>query len=328
LSIEKEEEILVVRLRLNRLIAVVSILCFFLIITACGIPTFNEEGVGEVKYLIGMSQANLGEPWRVVMNEEIKEEATHHKGTKVIFTDAGQSSQKQISDVEKLLGLGVDLLIISPNEAEPLTSIIRKVHKKIPVIIVDRAIIGDDYTMFIGADNRLIGQKAGQFVSELLGPKGGNVVEITGLPGSPPAKERSDGFREVIAKYSNIHIVKTLVADWLRDNAEGKFHYYLAQNENIDLVYAHNDPMALGAYRAGQTSGIKDIIYLGIDGLPGQNGGIDLVQDKILKGTFIYPTGGKEAVNYALKILHQEEVPKKVTLESIKITEDNVNLFR
>lgn len=194
--------------------------------------------------------------------------------------------------------------------------------------IVVVCIIGDDYTMFIGADNKLIGLKAGQFVSELLGPQGGNVVEITGLPGSPPAKERSDGFREAIAKYDNIQIVKTLVADWLRDSAEGKFSTYLAQNANIDLVYAHNDPMALGAYRAGHSSGFKNIIYVGVDGLPGQNGGLDLVNKHILKGTFIYPTGGKEAVKYALKILHQEKVPKRVTLESIKITGDNVKLFR
>jgi galactofuranose transport system substrate-binding protein len=294
----------------------------FLFIPACSLPSTGKE-TEEINYLIGMSQANLGEPWRVVMNEEIKEEAALHEGTKVIFTDAAQSSQKQISDVEKLLGLGIDLLIISPNEAKPLTPIIRKAHKKVPVIILDRAIIGDDYTMFIGADNRLIGQNAGQYVAELLGPKGGNVVEITGLPGSPPAKERSLGFKESIARQKNIRLVETLVADWLRDNAEGKFHSFLEMNSNVDVVYAHNDPMALGAYRAAMAAGKKDIKYVGIDGLQGKNGGLELVKDSILQGTFIYPTGGKEAVNYALKILHNEEVPKKVTLESIKITEEN-----
>ncbi|WP_040208938.1 substrate-binding domain-containing protein [Neobacillus jeddahensis] len=313
-------------MKLGKSILIISLCSSFLFsIAACSFQKTKKSEAGEIKYLIGMSQANLGEPWRVVMNEEIKEEASHHDGTRVIFTDAGQSSQKQISDVEKLIGLGIDLLIISPNEAEPLTPIIRKVHKKIPVIILDRAIIGDDYTMFIGADNKLIGKMAGQFVQDLLGPKGGNVVEITGLPGSPPAKERSVGFRNEIAKQANIHVVKTLVADWLRDNAESKFQTYLTQNNQIDLVYAHNDPMALGAYHAANLAGKKGIIYVGIDGLPGPNGGLDLVKRHILKGTFIYPNGGKEAVRYALKILHDEKVPKKVTLKSIKITENTLD---
>jgi galactofuranose transport system substrate-binding protein len=311
-----------------KIVLAVSLLSAFLMATSCSIQKKNDEEPGEVKYLIGMSQANLGEPWRVVMNEDIKTEAAHHKGTRVIFTDAGQSSQKQISDVEKLLGLGIDLLIISPNEAEPLTPIIRKAHKKIPVIIVDRAIIGDDYSMFIGADNRLIGQEAGQFVSKLLGTQGGNVVEITGLPGSPPAKERSVGFQEAIAKQANIRITKTIVADWLRDTAESKFQTYLKHNNKINLVYAQNDPMALGAYRAANAAGIRNILYVGIDGLSGPNGGIDLVKQGILQGTFIYPTGGKEAVKYALKILHHEKVPKRVTLDSKKVTMDNVNQYK
>ncbi|MFP5111532.1 substrate-binding domain-containing protein [Bacillaceae bacterium C204] len=286
----------------------------------CSVYPVNSEKTGEIKYLIGMSQANLGEPWRVVMNEEIKKEAARHEGAKVIFTDAGQSSQKQISDVEKLLGLGIDLLIISPNEAEPLTPIIRKAYKKVPVIILDRDIISDDYTMFIGANNKLIGQKAGIYAAQLLGQKGGNIVEISGLPGSLPAQERSEGFKNEIKGHPNIVIVKTLVADWLRDNAENTFRTYLRNHSDIDLVYAHNDPMALGAYRAAMAAEKKDIQFVGIDGLPGKNGGLELVEKSILQGTFTYPTGGREAVQYALKILQNKDVPKRLTLESKKIT--------
>jgi len=295
---------------------------FFLL--GCSVYPVNSEKTGEIKYLIGMSQANLGEPWRVVMNEEIKKEAARHEGAKVIFTDAGQSSQKQISDVEKLLGLGIDLLIISPNEAEPLTPIIRKAYKKVPVIILDRDIISDDYTMFIGANNKLIGQKAGIYAAQLLGQKGGNIVEISGLPGSLPAQERSEGFKNEIKSHPNIVIVKTLVADWLRDNAENTFRTYLKNHHSdIDLVYAHNDPMALGAYRAAMAAEKKDIQFVGIDGLPGKNGGLELVEKSILQGTFTYPTGGREAVQYALKILQNKAVPKRLTLESTKITKEN-----
>jgi galactofuranose transport system substrate-binding protein len=277
----------------------------------------------QVKYLIGMSQANLGEPWRVVMDKEIQKEASKYKDLKVIFTDAAQNSQKQVKDVEKLLGYGIDLLMISPNEAEPLTKVVQKAYKSIPVIVIDRDIESDDYTLFIGANNELIGRQAGQFIVKLLGLRGGNVVEIQGLPGSKPAKDRSKGFREVISKYKDIKITDTIVADWLRDKAEDEVNKRIKNYSNVDIIYAHNDPMALGAYKAARKFGLNNIKFIGIDGLSGPDGGKQMVSDGILKATFTYPTGGKEAVDYAMKILKGEKrLPKRVTLESSEITEE------
>lgn len=288
---------------------------------ACGNGLNTEADKDEIKYLIGMSQCNLGEPWRVVMNNDINAEALKHKDLRIIFTDAAQDNQRQIKDVEKLLSLGIDLLLISPNEAAPLTPIVDKAyHAGIPVIVIDREIKSENYTMFIGADNKDIGRQAGEFAVECLGKNGGSIIEIQGLPGSIPAIDRSVGFREIIAQYPNIKIVDTIVADWLRDKAEDELSKKLGDYDNIDLVYAHNDPMALGAYRAAQRLGIGDIMYIGIDGLPGQDGGIQMVDDGILKATFIYPTGGKEAVDYAIKILnHEENIPKRLKLESRRI---------
>ncbi|MBD0378875.1 substrate-binding domain-containing protein [Paenibacillus sp. WST5] len=278
--------------------------------------------------MIGVSQANLGEPWRVSMNREIQEEANKHKNARVIFTDAAQSSQKQIRDVERLMKQGIDLLIISPNEAKPLTPIVQETYRKIPVIVLDREIENSNYTMFIGADNQLIGRKAGQFVSQLLGARGGKVVEIGGLLGSTPAKDRSDGFRAELAKHENIHIVGTITADWLRDKAEDLMKEQLRKWPNVDVVFAQNDPMALGASRAASALGRKGIKFIGIDGLSGQWGGIQLVGRKVLEATFIYPTGGKEAVQYAFSILnHEANLPKRVTLDSIKVTQENVSEY-
>ncbi|HYE84375.1 MAG TPA: substrate-binding domain-containing protein [Clostridia bacterium] len=292
---------------------------FFL--SGCERPV-GDNPEDQVKYVIGMSQANLGEPWRVVMNREIMEEAAKHEEIKVIFTDAAQDSQKQVKDVEKLLGYGIDLLMISPNEAEPLTPIVEKAYEGIPVIVIDRDIQSEEYTMFIGANNELIGRQAGQFIAELLGDRGGNVVEIQGLPGSIPAQDRSKGFGEVIAGYKNIEIVDTVVADWLRDKAEDEVHKRIRNYSNVDVIYAHNDPMALGAYRAASKFGNNNIKFVGIDGLLGEEGGIQLVKEGILKATFTYPTGGKEAVQYAIKLLKGEKgLPKRITLESNTITE-------
>lgn len=290
-----------------------------LLLCGCGSTERLEED--EVTFLIGMSQANLGEPWRVVMNEEIRAEASKYPHLRVIFTDAAQDSQKQIQDVEKLLGYGIDLLMISPNEAEPLTPVVEKAYRSIPVIVIDREIEGDGYTMFIGADNREIGKMAGEFVAELLGEAGGRLIEVLGLPGSVPAQHRSEGFRDVVARHKGLRIVESVVADWLRDKAEDEMLETLARHPDVDVIYAHNDPMALGASKAAQKLGMDGVRFIGIDGLPGSDGGAQLVADGILQATFIYPTGGREAVEYAISLLEGKTgVPKRLTLESSIIT--------
>jgi ABC-type sugar transport system substrate-binding protein len=309
-----------------KLSAVTIVLLLFLSGCVHSIPVTDDGD--EVKYLVGVSQANLGEPWRVSMNREIQEEAVKHKDIRIIFTDAAQSSQKQIRDVQKLMKQGIDLLIISPNEAKPLTSIVQTAYHKIPVIVLDREIESNDYTMFIGADNRLIGRKAGQFVDQLLGANGGNVLEIEGLLDSTPARDRSDGFREAVARNVNIHIVAQIEADWLRDKSDDLMKAVLPQWPNVDVVFAHNDPMALGAYKAASALGRNGIKFVGIDGLPGTGGGLELVKQKVLQATFIYPTGGKESVQAALRILnHDADLPKRVTLDNVQVTEDNISDF-
>lgn len=290
-------------------------LLLLLLLGGCEAAKRPEED--EVTFLIGMSQANLGEPWRVVMNEEIRAEAAKYPNLRVIFTDAAQDNQKQIHDVEKLLGYGIDLLMISPNEAEPLTPVVEKAFETIPVIVIDREIEGDGYTMFIGADNRVIGKMAGAFVSDLLGEAGGQIIEVMGLPGSVPAQHRSEGFREAVASNESIDIVESVVADWLRDKAEDELLPALTRHPGVDVIYAHNDPMALGASKATRRLGLEGIRFIGIDGLPGPDGGAQLVADGTLEATFVYPTGGREAVEYAIRLLKGNmEVPKRLTLNS------------
>lgn len=271
--------------------------------------------------LIGFSQANLGEPWRVAMNEEIAAAAREHPDLEIVYADAQQDNARQVADVENFLRQKIDLLIISPNEAKPLTPIVRRAFDEgIPVIVLDREIEGDSYTTFIGADNRAIGRAAGEFVAETLGGRG-NVVEIKGLPGSTPARDRSDGFREAIAALPGIRIVHDPVANWLREEAMTQMEAALAAHETIDLVYAHNDPMAVGAWLAARAKGRDTAItFVGIDGLPGLDGGRQAVTDGKLAATFVYPTGGREAVDIAVKILRGDSVPHRITLLTERIT--------
>ena len=273
------------------------------------------------KHLIGFSQANLGEPWRVAMNAEVAARAKDFPDLEIVYADAQQDNAKQVADVESFLRQKIDLLIISPNEARPLTPVVKRAFDaKVPVIVLDREIEGDTYTSFIGADNREIGRAAGEYVATVLRGKG-DVVEIKGLPGSTPARDRSDGFREAIAQYPDLHIVHDPVANWLREEAMTQMEAALAAHPKIDLVYAHNDPMAMGAYLAARAKGREhQMRFVGIDGLPGLDGGRQAVADGKLAATFVYPTGGKEAVEVAARILRGESVPHRITLPTERIT--------
>lgn len=281
-----------------------------------------------VKYVIGFSQCNSAEPWREAMNKQIEAEVAKHPDVKLLISDAQQSDAKQVADVENFIVRGVDLLMISPNEAKPLTGIVEKAYDKgIPVIVIDRKIESDKYTCFIGANNELIGREAGKYAAKLLHGKG-NIVEIWGLKGSTPAIERHKGFIEGIKDYPKIKIIYSQDGAWLREKGRTIMENALQRFENINLVYGQNDPMAIGAYLATKDAGrLKGMYFIGIDGLPGPEGGIQAVANGELNGTFIYPTGGKQAVQTALKILKGEKVPKNITLSSISITPQNAKQY-
>jgi ribose transport system substrate-binding protein len=282
-------------------------------------PKAGDTKAGEAKpakssYTIGMSQCNLGEPWRVEMNSQIKAAADKHPNVKVVFKDAQNDTLKQRSHVEEFVSAGVDLIIISPKEAQPLTEPVAKaVEAGIPVIVLDRRLLGDKFTCFIGADNKKIGKAAGEWIVKKLGGKG-KLVELKGLMTSTPGQDRDSGFRDGIAG-SGVEIIFDADMKWLEPDARKEMESALSRFGKIDCVYAHNDPGAHGAYLAAKAAGReKEMIFVGIDALPQE--GVAYVQQGILDATFQYPTGGAEAIDNALKILAGEKVPKEIILGS------------
>ena len=273
-------------------------------------------------FVIGMSQANLGEPWRVQMDADIKAAADKQPNLSLTFKDAQNDTLKQRAQVEEYISQKVDLLIISPKEAQPLTQpVAEAMDAGIPVIVLDRKVLGDKYTMFIGADNKKIGHAAGDWIVKHLGGKG-NVVELQGLMTSTPGQERHEGFAEAIAG-TGINVVFRADMKWLEPDARNEADSALARFPNIDLIFAHNDPGAHGAYLAAQAAGReKNMAFVGIDGLPQE--GVAYVRQGILDATFQYPTGGAEAIDAAVKILRGETVPKQLTLGSRLFSKDNV----
>jgi ribose transport system substrate-binding protein len=281
-----------------------------------------DKGTAENPWVIGMSQCNLGEPWRVQMNADIKNAAEKHKNLQVVYKDAQNDTLKQRAHIEEFVTAGVDLLIVSPKEAAPLTPPIAKAYQKgIPVIVLDRRVLGDDYTIFIGADNKLIGEEAGKWIVKKLGGKG-NVVELKGLMTSTPGQDRHSGFRKAI-EGTDIKVIFEADMQWLEPNARKEMESALARFDDIDLVYAHNDPAAHGAWLAAKAAGREDdMLFVGIDGLPQE--GQAYVKMGILDACFEYPTGGREAIETALEILGGKEVPKEVTLRSRVFTPANI----
>jgi len=302
-------------------ISIISLVC----VVGCSKKTPATDGDSPVKYKIGMSQCNLGEPWRVQMNADVKNAADKHSEIKVVFKDAQNDTLKQRSRMEEFISAGVDLIIISPKEAAPLTPVVAQAYKKgIPVIILDRMVIGDEYTCFIGANNVQIGEAAGKWIAQTLKAQGkSKVIELKGLMTTIPGQDRNSGFRQGI-KDAGLDIIFEVDMKWLEPNARKEMESALSRFEKIDLVYAHNDPGAHGAYLAAKAAGReKEIMFVGIDGLP-QEGQI-YVKQGILAATFEYPTGGKEAIDTALKLLAGQEVPKKITLDSKIYTPENVD---
>ncbi|NTU80574.1 MAG: substrate-binding domain-containing protein [Chloroflexales bacterium] len=313
----------------KRLRPLLATAVLFTLLAACSSAQPAAQPTAE-RFLIGMSQANNAEPWRAAMNAQIAAAARKLPELEVRFADAAQNNATQVADVERFIEEGVDLLIISPNEATPLTNVVARAYDKgIPVIVLDRKVNGDKYTMWIGADNKLIGRRAGAYAAQWCKDQGRapcNVIELRGLEGSTPATERGDGFREGIATNSAVKIIASQNADWIGDKAIPLAVAMLKVNPQVDVIYAHNDPMAEGALKAFQklSADPSATLIIGIDALPTPDGGLKSVIDSRLDVTYVYPTGGQEAIEWAVKILEQKaQPPKEVILDTLEVVPAN-----
>ena len=166
----------------------------------------------------------------------------------------------------------------------------------------------------------------GEYVAMRLKRKG-RVLEILGLKGSSPAEERHKGFTDAL-KGSDIEIVASLQSDWTEEKGYETVKNYTGSLEDIDLVFAHNDRSALGARRAFIEAKIIPLpLFCGIDGLPGKNGGIQMVRDDILDASYIYPTRGDQLLQLALDILDGKPYSKETVLTSAIVTSENANVL-
>lgn len=280
------------------------------------------------RFRIGVAQCS-DDSWRHKMNDEILREAMFYDGVSVEIRAAGDDNQRQTEDIRYFMEKGVDLLIVSANEAAPMTPIVEEAFQKgIPVIMVDRKILSEKYTAYIGADNYEIGNAVGSYIAARLKGKG-NMVELTGLSGSTPAMERHEGFMAAISRFPEIRLIDKADAAWERGPAELEMDTMLRQHPEIDVVFAHNDRIALGAYQAAEkVEREKEMIFVGIDALSGKGNGLELVLDSVLDATFIYPTNGDKVLQLAMNILEKKPYPRETVMNTAVVDRTNAHIMK
>jgi ribose transport system substrate-binding protein len=305
--------------------------CIVPLLVSCGSPTTPATEPSETApeaartFRIAFSQCNSAEPYRSTQNAILRREIAKYPDCELVIQDAQQDNAKQIDQIDTFILQGVDLLIVAPNEAGPLTPVVRKAQGAgIKVICLERNLLEPVYDIFVGADNVAIGEMAGQFVAEQLqGVENPVVIEIKGLLGTKPQEERHAGARKYIDEVPGVTVIEE-VGNWLQDEGQRRMEDLLQAHPRIDAVYAHNDPMAVGAYLAARDAGrVEEMLFVGVDALGGPAGGIKKVMDGVLDCTFYYPTCAAEALELGVKMLRGEETPDEVILKPAQITLDN-----
>lgn len=299
------------------------ILTFMGCLMICSCNSRNSK-----QYVIGVSQCSE-DIWRDKLNQELRTATYMEDGVTMRFTSADDNDKRQIQQIEQFIKDGVDLLIISPNQAHAITPVVDKaVEKGIPVILFDRKTDGK-YTAFIGADNVEVGRQMGDYVARLLDYHG-DVIELMGLKGSSPAIERHRGFIERISRYPGIKLVESLQGDWTKASGSRAIQAFsqrhgTASCATIACVFAQNDRMAMGAREASLLP--KSTLFCGVDALPGEQGGMKLVADSVLSASYIYPTRGDLVMKLAMNILNHRPYQKENLLQSALVTPDKAPLM-
>lgn len=291
-----------------------------------GINVSCINGDSEKRYLIGVSQCSDDE-WRDKLNKEMSIEAKFRGNIDLIIRSANDNNQKQVNDILYFIDQKVDLIIVSPNESAPITSVVEKAwQNNIPVIVSDRKIYSDKYTAYIGPDNFEIGALAGMFIVNYL--KGeGKIVELKGTEGASPTIERHEGFMSIIKNYPNIKIVYQASGSFRENLGEKRMEEALSLNTDIDLVFAHNDRMAKGAYKSSIRRG-RNIPFVGIDALPGEGYGIDMILDDMLVASFVNPTGGDKIIDLAMNILQNRHFQRETILPTTQVDKTNAKTLK
>ena len=306
--------------RINVLHCILTIFCI-LILCSCG--------KRKPEYVIGVSQCSEDE-WRKKFNDELRIAAFSYSNVELKISTANDDAKLQIEQIDKFVDMKVDLLIVAPGQVGVSGAIERAYDKGIPVIVFDRRASSDKYTAYIGADNEEMGRNIARYLSAIVKKEEGRIVEVCGLATSAPAIERREGFDGEVAKHDNMDVVAHVETDWTEQMAYRKMDSLLSvPHPSFNYVFAHNDRMAMGAKKAVLKHGLNlsKIHFMGIDAMPQNGGGMQLVRDGELLVSYIYPTRGDKVMELAMDILNKKKFKKENLLSSALVTSDNASVL-
>lgn len=276
--------------------------------------------------VIGVSQCS-DDIWRQKVNREIKIGQYQYKNVDVVFASADNNGQRQARQIDSLVKTKVDLLVVAPSDVKTVAPAIERAYRAgIPVILYDRMIESTHYSAYIGTDNVAIGKEVADYLAHQLQGRG-TVVEITGERGSTPVADRHRGFMQGMKAFPQIQVV-TLEGDWNLAGAKKLMRQYMDAGKPVDAVFGHNDAEAWGAQQAAKEKNRdKQMLFVGIDGLPGENQGVDLVDKGVMTASYIYPTKGEAIVPLAMNILQGKPYKRMNYFQSALVTAENAKLI-
>jgi ABC-type sugar transport system substrate-binding protein len=298
------------------------------VLAGCGGSDGGDSGSGsdDGKITLGFSQVGAESGWRTANTKSIQESAAK-AGIDLKFSDAQGKQENQISAIRNFITQKVDVIAFSPVVTSGWDAVLKEAKDAgIPVILTDRAVDSQDTTLyksFIGSDFVVEGQKAGDWlVKEYEGKSEPvNIVELQGTTGSAPALDRQKGFAEKIAANPNFKIVKSQTGDFKRADGKTVMETFLQSTPDIDVLYAHNDDMGLGAIEAIEAAGKKpgtDIKIITVDAV--KDGMTALAAGKINFIVECSPLLGDQLMDLVKKTDAGEEIPARVLTEETTFT--------
>lgn len=281
------------------------------------------------KYVIGASLAGAGD-WTAKLYDEIKAACYQYPNAVLDIHIAHENSKLQEEQVDSMIKAHVNLIIISPSLFRNESNMLQRAKAaNIPVIVVDRQIDSPYYTAFIGRDDEQLGRMMGNYIGQTRKGETTNILEIAGSPASSPSIDRGRGLREAIAKYPNLHIVATIGGTWNPDSITARGKEFLRTHPNLkfDYVAGQSDNCAMSMRKAiEQTGGHKGVRYIGIDGLPGPKGGLQMVKEGKMEATVINPTRGFQVVDLAMNILEGKPYKRINILNTAVVDKSNIDV--
>ncbi len=277
-------------------------------------------------YTIAFAQDTLENDFRLRQVEVVEETLKKYPNIRFIYSDAKANSALQVKQIEDFIYQKVDLLMTSPYDERAAGEVVAKAYRSgIPVVLVSRSILGNEYTSFISSDNNRIGRQAAKYLSKKMRYKG-RVLLLKGVPYADSTRKRTEGFYAVMKKYPNIKVVER-TGNYLRRDAIIEVDKLLQSGERFDAIMSQSDSMLVGARMALSTNGIDpaSMITVGIDY-------IKQAQEAIRSGqqtsSFVYSLCAKKSAEVAIMILEGKKVPKVVNIDTLQVTKENVDAVK